>query len=122
MRSAGRLACGVAALLAAACAHGPDPLVREVRGEYERAAADPLVNEHAPLGLDDARQAVVRLERADAQGAVEVELQHLAYLARQEIEIARARAAAGALRERAEGLEETRDQLLEAGRSGAQSL
>lgn len=101
-----------ALLVAAACTHQPNELVVDVREDYEKLASEPTVNTYAPLRLDDARQAVVRLENAEAKGAREGELRHLAYLARQEMEIARTRASEGALQAKVAALAKDRDELL----------
>jgi outer membrane protein OmpA-like peptidoglycan-associated protein len=107
---AGSLACATA---------GPSPLVQQVRGDYENAARDAQVQQFAEVPLYDAEKAVVRLENANKQGAEPPELDHLAYLAKSRIEIARALAAEGALAARVEELGKERDKLQLEARSDA---
>jgi outer membrane protein OmpA-like peptidoglycan-associated protein len=84
------LGLSLASLTLAGCATGPDPEVVQARDAVQAARNDPLVEEHAPVALREAEQALVRVEQAEKQGADEEEVDHLAYLATQEAEISRA--------------------------------
>jgi outer membrane protein OmpA-like peptidoglycan-associated protein len=109
---------GVLALGAAwGCASTPDPTVQAVRQEYQQVSTDSAVAQYAPLALDEARQAVNRLERAERQDAEREELNHLAYVARVHFDIARAEAGEVALQERVKKLGEERDRMLLEARS-----
>ena len=92
-RSGGTLlGLSVASLALVGCATGPDPEVVQAREAVQAARNDPLVQEHAPVALREAEQALVRTERAQEDGVGDDEVDHLAYLATQEAAIARARA------------------------------
>jgi OmpA-OmpF porin, OOP family len=75
-----------------ACATAPDPEVQRAQGAVQRARADPLVAEYAPVALRDAEHALVRVERAQREGLDDDEVDHLAYLAEQTAAIAEAQA------------------------------
>jgi outer membrane protein OmpA-like peptidoglycan-associated protein len=87
-----RLAAGVlllgAALLLAACAGRNTQSVEEARGAVALARADQAVVTQAPGKLAEAEQALARAEGAVEARASQVELDHLAYLARQRAAIA----------------------------------
>lgn len=97
------------ACLSLACATTPSPLVEDVRGEFDQADRDPAVGEFASLELYEAEKAVTRLEEAAEQDR-EAELDHLAYLARRRIEIARVASTAGEAQEKLEELGLRRDE------------
>jgi outer membrane protein OmpA-like peptidoglycan-associated protein len=119
MRGA-RLALGGLLVGGLACASpGPSPIVTQVRGDYETAARDAQVQQFGEVPLYDAEKAVARLESAQKRGAADAELEHLAYLAKSRIEIARALAADGALAQRVDELAKERDKLQLESRSDA---
>lgn len=72
-----------------ACAHEPNVSLARAEAEYRAAASDPLVLAHAPLLLEDARDALDRGLRAQRAGDDAEEVDHLAYLASRRVEIAR---------------------------------
>src|SRR5262245_15890689 len=94
--------------LALACASTPPHAVLEAREELRAAERDPVISQHAAVQLEEARQQMARLERAASRGSDE-ELDHLAYLVRKRIEIARAAATAAALEDHIQKLAEERD-------------
>ncbi len=94
-------------LIAGGCATAPPSIVTDVQAEYSRAKLDKAVVEHASVELYEAEKAVQRLEQA-AERDHDEELDHLAYLARRRVEIARETAAAGVAIERVEQLGEDR--------------
>lgn len=83
-----------AALLAAACSTaptGPNQAVESARSTYQAAAADPHAAGAAPLELSYAAENLRRAEAAWQNGRAAAEVEHLAYLARQQSLIARER-------------------------------
>ena len=84
-----RSALAVALVLGVACASRPPPdeLVR-AESEYEAAAADPEVSEHAPVALHEAEKTLEAAREAEDDGDRN-EAKHLAYLATRRVEIAR---------------------------------
>jgi outer membrane protein OmpA-like peptidoglycan-associated protein len=80
-----------------------------VRSEYEQAARDPDIAKHASIQLNDARQSLLRLE--DTRRQDRAELEHLTYVTRQRIEIARVAGALGAFEAEIEELGRQRDEL-----------
>lgn len=90
----------VAVLLAAAsCAFVPaaNPRLDEAKAAYRAAEADPDVQRFAPRELAEAREALERAVRASDTLQDPVEVDHLAYLARQLAAISREAAAQRAL-------------------------
>jgi uncharacterized protein DUF4398 len=101
----------LAAAFALACASTPESVER-ARENLRAAEADPAVANGASIELEQARNAVVRLEHAAQDDDVqEDELDHLAYLVDQKIQIARIAATEAATRRRVEELSEKRDAL-----------
>src|SRR4029453_10693886 len=83
----------VGSLMGGGCTAGSPPVALEqARTAYTQAEQTPAVVAHAPVPLREANQALQRAERlwADAHDAEEV--QHLATLATQRVDIARAAA------------------------------
>lgn len=105
------LLAGLAALplFLAACVSSPPPEVQALRAQYDEAARDPRVNEHAPLQLRDAGEALARLEATPRRDREEIA--HYAYLTRQRITIAKTAADAGAFEGELAELGEQRDEL-----------
>lgn len=104
--------------LAALSACGPtrNAALDAARTQYAEAAADPVVLREAPVALEEARDALGRAERKWEDDADVEETDHLAYLAARRVEIAEARAQAGAARARAEALREQQSDVLLAAR------
>jgi hypothetical protein len=84
----------VAVVALAGCALAPQHFVylEQAESAYRDATADPAIARHAPAELKTAGEVLERAieARATLQDAAEVD--HLAYVARQRIEIARAAA------------------------------
>jgi outer membrane protein OmpA-like peptidoglycan-associated protein len=100
---------GSIGLALAGCASGPDPQVLRARNAVQTARDDQYVQAYAPTTLREAEQALTRAEQADAEGADQEEVDHLAYLAEQEAAIARLRA----LEERSQQQLATTDEQIE---------
>ena len=86
----------VAILLAAVagCGSVPEPSsLIEARGEYSAAQSNPQVVSLAPVELRQAGDALDRANSAAGKAAPRAEVEHLAYLARQQVAIARETAA-----------------------------
>jgi len=100
-----------AVLILAACATPVPPagLLDNLRAELEALESDRDLAELAPVALGEARGAV---RRATAEGLNEVERQQRVWLARKQIEIARAEAFAERARREAEAVERQRGDLL----------
>jgi outer membrane protein OmpA-like peptidoglycan-associated protein len=84
-----------ALILAAAiagCAAPPHPALDQAHLGFQQVRDDPMVRAHAPIRLDEAEAAIVRAVAAYEAGESEAEVSHLAYLADQRVQIARARA------------------------------
>ena len=79
------------ALALAACASTPPAALTNAEAEYDAAAADPQVSEHAPVALHEAEQTLEKA-RAELADGEESEVEHLAYLASRRVEIAREKA------------------------------
>lgn len=92
------------------CATTPPPALEQARSEYRDAAADPHVTQYAPVALHDAEQALQQAERAVERDRDRVP--HLAYVARQRVEIARAHAQKAMAIERMDQLAQEREQVL----------
>lgn len=75
--------------LSLACASGPNRELMSAESAYDAAASDARINEHAPVALREAEQAVERAREAHREGEDESEVDHLAYLANRRVEIAR---------------------------------
>jgi OOP family OmpA-OmpF porin len=74
------------------CAARESPALAEARSVYLEAAGDPQVSEHAPVALHEANQALQRAERMQEEEGDEAEAEHQAYVVRQRVQLARARA------------------------------
>jgi len=96
-------------IVLAGCASGQDPQMLRARNAVQTARDDRYVQAYAPTTLREAEQALTRAEQADAQGADQEEVEHLAYLAEQEAAIARLRA----LEERSQQRLATTDEQIE---------
>src|SRR5262245_48660845 len=83
------LGAALVAVLLWGCAHARNPQLVQAEQELRAAETDPVVTEHAPLLLEDARRALVHGQQAWRAGADEDEVDHLAYLAARRVEIAR---------------------------------
>lgn len=78
------------AMVLAACTSTPEPNSRleEVRSHYRMLEAQPNAQRHAQLELDNAEQRLQRAEQAWQQNAESARLEHLIYLAGQQVNIA----------------------------------
>jgi len=83
----------VGSLLAGGCTAGSPPVALEqARSAYAQAEQTPAVIANAPVPLQEAHQALGRAERVWAEDHATEEVQHLAALARQRVDLARAAA------------------------------
>jgi outer membrane protein OmpA-like peptidoglycan-associated protein len=108
----GALAVLCAAVLAA-CGGPPadNPMINEARTAYERVAESQEVRQHAPVALEEAREAF-NLAHAAWQDKQQRELvDHYAYVAQQRAEIARQRARYNAAQAAVRAAEDERRQL-----------
>jgi OOP family OmpA-OmpF porin len=76
----------------AACAAGPNPTLDRLSVTYAQAQQDPDLKTYAPVALREAGETLSRAEQVWQEDRNTQEVQHLAYLTEQEIEIARAKA------------------------------
>ena len=83
---------GVAMLLASGCAVRTPESLERVRAQYSSISQNEGITANAPVALYEAQQAVNRAERAWNNTGDEAEVEHLAYLAQQKLDIARVRA------------------------------
>ena len=100
----------IAAAFALGCASTPE-VVERTREDFRAAQADPSVARGAKIELEQARTAIERLEDAADDDASEDELDHLAYIAEQKIQIARVAASEEEIRDQVEELSEKREAL-----------
>ena len=77
-----------AGLLAACASTTPSPALEEARTAVSTAAGNPVVNQYAPLELKQATDALARADRVWADDRDTAETSHLAYIARQQAEVA----------------------------------
>jgi outer membrane protein OmpA-like peptidoglycan-associated protein len=90
-----RTASGILILAMVAGCGGPprdNPMIDSARVAYQRAAEDPEVGRHAPVALEEAREALNRAVTLWQQKAPREIVDHHGYLAQQRAEIARQRA------------------------------
>jgi outer membrane protein OmpA-like peptidoglycan-associated protein len=82
----------VMAALLYGCATGPIKMqsVENARSEYQQAAQNKEIKQNASVALYEAEQQLQKLNNAIAAGADEAELDHLAYLVQQRVDIAKA--------------------------------
>ena len=92
-----------------ACAPTPNPNLSLAEAEYRSAAADPGVSARAQVPLYEAKQSLDKAERAYEEGEDEVVVDHLSYVAKRRVDIARATAEKTASQEKVEALGESRD-------------
>jgi outer membrane protein OmpA-like peptidoglycan-associated protein len=74
------------------CASSADPQMARARASVQTARDDQVVQTYAPTALREAEQSLTRAEQAQAEGADDEEVRHLAYVAEQEAAIAQYRA------------------------------
>ena len=91
-RPRGALCALILAAAIAGCASPPNPALDQARLDFQQVRDDPVVQAHASIRLDEAEAAIVRAAAAYEAGESEAEVSHLAYLADQRVQIARARA------------------------------
>lgn len=107
--------CGASVLigvLIAGCAAGPNPTLDRLRSAYAQAQQDPQITTHASAALSEAGSTLSRAERVWEEEQDREEVQHLAYLTEQQIEIARAIAQREAAEAEIEELSRQREQVL----------
>lgn len=110
-------------LLLAGCGTTHSPALDEARVRVEAARADDDIRTYAQPALNEAEAALARAESARDAGEDTDELDHLAYLVNQQVEIARARAAEETALARIEELGQARSQMeLEQTRARAAEL
>lgn len=81
--------CGLAALVLSGCAATKDnPMVTSAREAFTKVHGSPDVNKYAPLELQEAKTAIEKAERSWEAGNELVEVEHLAYMAKQKSLIA----------------------------------
>lgn len=99
----------VVTALALGCASAEPPrVVPDIRSEFDQLQEDARVQRHAPVELYEAEKAVERLERA-AKRDQQDRIDHLAYLAKHQLELTRVAADAEAYQARIEELAQERD-------------
>ncbi len=98
------------ALFLSACGgpERPNPALEQARMLFEQAKADPQVMEKAPLEMHEAGKTLDRAE--DAEETADKE--HLAYVARRQVELAMAEARKKAAQERMEGMSRENQNIL----------
>jgi OmpA-OmpF porin, OOP family len=96
-----------AIVLCTACA-GPNMALQEAQQAYRQAEQDPKVTSHAPVALHEAAQALSKAEQADDQE----EIEHMAYITKKRVEIARAEAERKLAEDNAKQLLEGRDKII----------
>ena len=96
-----------AIVLCTACA-GPNMALQEAQQAYRQAEQDPQVTSHAPVALHEAAQALSEAEQAGGQE----EIEHMAYIAKKRVEIARAEAERKLAEDNAKQLLEGRDEVI----------
>lgn len=72
------------------CASVPNPALERARSNYESARQDPQVNTHAPVALYEAEKTLRQAEQTWESSGNRAEVEHLIYLTKQKVEIARA--------------------------------
>ena len=103
----------VGSLLGGGCTAGSPPVALEqARTAYTQAEQTPAVVANAPVQLQEANQALRRAERVWADDHDTEEVQHLAALATQRVEIARAAAEKKVAEAQIQQATEERDQVL----------
>ena len=89
MRTTHALSTLVLACALAACGTAPkNPILEEARSGYSAAQSDPNVSRLAPLQLQDAGKALDNANRAQEKGEDKEVVNHLAYVAKQRVQIA----------------------------------
>jgi OmpA-OmpF porin, OOP family len=96
-----------AIVLCAGCA-GPNMALQEAQQAYRQAEQDPKVTSQAPVALHEAAQALSKAEQADDQE----EIEHMAYITKKRVEIARAEAERKLAEDNAKQLLEGRDKVI----------
>lgn len=102
-----QLALSAIIVLCTACA-GPNMALQEAQQAYRQAEQDPQVTSHAPVALHEAAQALSEAEQADDQE----EIEHMAYITKKRVEIARAEAERKLAEDNAKQLLEGRDEVI----------
>lgn len=79
-------------VLISGCAATPPASLEQARSEYQQAAQDPQISQHAPVALRSAEQSLNEAERVLSRSGNEKEVEHYAYLTERRVDIARAKA------------------------------
>ena len=105
-------------LLGSSGAFARDENYQRLADQFDRLAADPALNQHAPVQFDRARAALAALKDAKRS-----QREEFAYVAQRRIEIARSAAEAESFEEQRESLQRENDrlQLAQARRDAAQA-
>ena len=79
-------------ILVYGCATEPSQSVVSARNSYQQAAQNEQLKQNAPVKMYEAQQALQKLNKAVSDNESQAEIDHLAYLVEQRIEIAKAAA------------------------------
>jgi outer membrane protein OmpA-like peptidoglycan-associated protein len=94
------------------CATQKSVALEQAREAYAQAQSDPNIAANAPVALHEAEEALRRAERTWEADRDEREVEHLAYLVQQRVEIARAQAQQKMADTEIQGLGEQREQVI----------
>ncbi len=102
----------LAAAGAAGCSVAAPPALIEARNSVRQAEQSPDITTNAPVALREAQQSLAGAERVWDQDGDKEEVQHLAYMTRQRVEIARAIAERNLAARNVERLSEERQKVV----------
>ncbi len=111
------LIAAAATLILAACAAPENQMLDQARAAYGEARNDPSIIQNAPTELNQAAQAVQKAENLYEKGAEQRQVTHQAYLANQQVAIAREAAQLKMTQDMIAQAEEQRQQVLLQARS-----
>ena len=94
------------------CSVATPPALLEARNSFEQTSGNASIRTNAPVALRDAEQTLNRAEREWQQSRDQEETEHLAYLARQQVEIAKRVASRELAQKDVERLREDRQTVL----------
>jgi outer membrane protein OmpA-like peptidoglycan-associated protein len=97
---------------AAACSVATPPALIEARNSYQQAEKNPNVSGNAAVALRDAQQTLNRAEREWEQNRDQEEVEHLAYMTKQRVEIAQGLAERNMAQKEIERLSEERQKVI----------
>src|SRR4051794_32794557 len=81
---------GLTAVLVGGCSATPPTALLDAQTSYRQAAQSPTMTGNAAVALHDAQNTLADAERAWAKDKDRAEVEHLAYVTKQQVEIARA--------------------------------